>query len=130
VSNRIEGGKRPRSSMAPTMVFGADGKLVLVIGSPGGSRIIGYVAQRIVAVLDWRMDVQAAVSMGHALSRNRGIELERWTRAARMAGALRRLGNRVRVGDMNSGLHAIQILPDGSLLGGADPRREGIAAGE
>jgi gamma-glutamyltranspeptidase/glutathione hydrolase len=130
VANRIEGGKRPRSSMAPTMVFGADGKLVLVIGSPGGSRIIGYVAQRIVAVLDWRMDVQAAVSMGHALSRNRGIELERWTRAARMAGALRRLGNRVRVGDMNSGLHAIQILPDGSLLGGADPRREGIAAGE
>jgi len=130
VANRIEGGKRPRSSMAPTMVFGADGKLVLVIGSPGGSRIIGYVAQRIVAVLDWRMDVQRAIAMGHALSRNNGIELERRTRTARMAKALRRLGNRVRLGDMNSGLHGIQILPDGTLLGGADPRREGMVGGE
>lgn len=130
VANRIEGGKRPRSSMAPTMVFGADGKLVLVIGSPGGSRIIGYVAQRIVAVLDWRMDVQSAIAMGHALSRNHGLELERHTRAARMAGPLRRLGNRVHIGDMNSGLHGIQILPDGTLLGGADPRREGIVDGE
>ena len=130
LANRIEGGKRPRSSMAPTMVFGADGRLVLVIGSPGGSRIIGYVAQRIVAVLDWRMDVQSAIAMGHALSRNNGIELERRTRVARMAGALRRLGNRVRLGDMNSGLHGIQILPDGTLLGGADPRREGVVAGE
>jgi len=129
-ANRIEGGKRPRSSMAPTMVFGADGRLVLVIGSPGGSRIIGYVAQRIVAVLDWRMDVQAAIAMGHALSRNSGIELEAGTRAARMAGPLRRLGNRVRVGAMNSGLHGIQVLPDGTLIGGGDPRREGIVAGE
>jgi gamma-glutamyltranspeptidase / glutathione hydrolase len=130
VANRVEGGKRPRSSMAPTMVFGADGKLVLVIGSPGGSRIIGYVAERVIAVLDWRMDVQSAIAMGHALSRNYGLELERGTRVARMAGALRRLGNRVRVGPMNSGLHGIQILPDGTLLGGADPRREGIVAGE
>jgi len=130
VANRIEGSKRPRSSMAPTMVFGADGKLVLVIGSPGGSRIIGYVAQRVIAVLDWRMDVQSAIAMGHALSRNHGLELERRTRTARMATALRRLGHRVRVSDMNSGLHGIQILPDGTLLGGADPRREGIVDGE
>jgi len=130
VANRVEGGKRPRSSMAPTMVFGADGRLVLVIGSPGGSRIIGYVAQRIVAVLDWRMNVQAAIDLGHVQSRNFGLELESGTRAARLAPALRRIGNRVRVGPMNSGLHAIQILPDGTLLGGADPRREGIAAGE
>jgi gamma-glutamyltranspeptidase/glutathione hydrolase len=130
VANRIEGGKRPRSSMAPTMVFGADGKLVLVIGSPGGSRIIGYVAQRVIAVLDWRMDVQSAIAMGHALSRNNGMELERRTRAARMARALRQRGHRVRIGSMNSGLHGIQILPDGTLIGGADPRREGIVDGE
>ena len=130
LANRIEAGKRPRSSMAPTMVFGADGQLVLVIGSPGGSRIIGYVAQRIVAVLDWKMNVQAAIDLGHVQSRNLGIELESHTRAVRLAPALRALGHRVRIGPMNSGLHGIQVLPDGTLLGGADPRREGIAAGD
>src|SRR5690606_36656780 len=63
VANRVEGGKRPRSSMAPMMVFDANNQLKLVIGSPGGSRIINYVAQSIVAVLDWQLDVQQVLNL-------------------------------------------------------------------
>ena len=68
VANRVEPGKRPRSSMAPTIVL-KDGKPVLVVGSPGGSRIIGYVAKTIIAHLDWGMDVQAAVDSAHLVNR-------------------------------------------------------------
>ena len=130
VANRVEPGKRPRSSMAPTMVFDREGKLILVLGSPGGSRIIGYVARTIVAVLDWRLDIQAAIDLGHLQSRNAGrVDIEKGTGAAALAGPLRRLGHKVRLTSMNSGLHAIQITETG-LLGAADPRREGVALGE
>ncbi len=130
VANRVEPGKRPRSSMAPTMVFDKGGKLVLVLGSPGGSRIIGYVARTLVAVLDWGLDIQAAIDLGHLQSRNGArVDIEKGTGAQALAGPLRRLGHRVRVTSMNSGLHGIQITETG-LLGGADPRREGVAVGE
>ncbi len=130
VANRVEPGKRPRSSMAPTMVFDKDGKLVLVVGSPGGSRIIGFVARTIVAVLDWGLDIQAAINLGHLQSRNQGrVEIEKGTAAEALAGPLRKLGHKVRVTAMHSGLHGIQITKSG-LLGGADPRREGVALGE
>ena len=122
VANRVEGGKRPRSSMAPTIVL-EDGEPVLLIGSPGGSRIIGYVAQAIIAVLDWGMDPQAAVEMGHIINRNGGTDLEEGTPVAEWASALEAKGHSVKVRNLNSGLHAIQ-LKDGKLYGGVDPRRE------
>jgi len=127
IANRIEPGKRPRSSMSPTIVM-EDGSPRLVIGSPGGSRIIGYVAQAIIAHIDWGMDVQQAVSMPHLVNRFGTYDLEDGTDAARFEGPLSELGFKVNVRGLNSGLHAIAI---GEVLsGGADPRREGIALGE
>ncbi|MEX2642729.1 MAG: gamma-glutamyltransferase [Acetobacterales bacterium] len=129
VANRVGPGKRPRSSMAPTIVF-RDGRPVLVIGSPGGSRIIGYVAQATLAILDNGLGPQRAVSQPHVVNRNGPTELEKDSFAERLAPLLGALDHRVRVADMTSGLHAIVIGPDGTLTGGADPRREGVALGE
>ncbi len=127
IANRIEPGKRPRSSMSPTIVMD-DGAPSLVIGSPGGSRIIGYVAQAIVAHVDWGMDVQQAVSMPHLVNRFGTYDLEEGTDATSFEAALTEMGFEVNVRDLNSGLHAIQVGE--TLSGGADPRREGIALGE
>jgi gamma-glutamyltranspeptidase/glutathione hydrolase len=129
VANRLEPGKRPRSSMAPTIVFDRAGLPILLIGSPGGSQIIGYVVQALVAILDWGMDPQAAVAMGHVLSRNGPVELEAGTEAAGFEAALRARGQEVQVKPLNSGLHAIRLGPLG-LDSGVDPRREGAAAGD
>jgi len=128
VANAVAPGKRPRSSMAPTLVFDERGALHLVIGSPGGSRIINYVAQALVAILDWGMDVQAAISAPHYGSRNGPTELEAGTAAAAPADALRAMGHNVHIVDMTSGLHGI-MRAAGGWQGGADPRREGIAKG-
>jgi len=128
VANRVEPGKRPRSSMAPTLVFDRNGKLMLVVGSPGGSLIINYVAQALVAVLDWKYDAQRAVSIGHYGSRNGPTELEHGTEAADLARGLELLGHEVRVMHMTSGLHAVERVP-GGWRGAADPRREGTSAG-
>jgi gamma-glutamyltranspeptidase/glutathione hydrolase len=129
VANRVEPGKRPRSSMAPTMVFDADGDLRLVVGSPGGSAIIGYVARTLVAVLDWGLDIQAAIDLGHVVNRNGATDLEKGTEAVNLKASLEALGHTVRIRDLNSGLHGIEIV-DGWLSGGADPRREGVARGD
>jgi gamma-glutamyltranspeptidase/glutathione hydrolase len=128
IANRVEPGKRPRSSMAPTIVL-RDGAPVLAIGSPGGSSIIGYVTQALIAHLDWGMDVQQAVSMGHALNRFGTYDLEDGTEAEALAAPLQAMGYEVKIGAQTSGLHAIAITADG-LQGGADPRREGVALGE
>lgn len=128
IANRMEPGKRPRSSMAPTIVM-QDGEPVLVIGSPGGSRIIGYVARTIIAHLDWDMDVQSAIAMPHLVNRFGTYDLEEGTQAEDFAGALTDMGFEVNVRGLTSGLHAIAISEYG-LFGGADPRREGIALGE
>ncbi len=128
IANRVEPGKRPRSSMAPTIVL-EDGKPVLVIGSPGGSRIIGYVVQAIIAHLDWGFDVQRAVAMPHLINRFGRYDLEQNTEAEKLAPALEAFGYKTGTAVMTSGLHAIS-LGDGGLSGGADPRREGIALGE
>ena len=128
IANRVEPGKRPRSSMAPTIVLRDDAP-VLAIGSPGGSSIIGYVAQALIAHLDWGMDVQEAVAMGHALNRFGVYDLEEGTTAEALAAPLQAMGYEVKIGAQTSGLHAIAIGPDG-LQGGADPRREGVALGE
>ncbi|MBV2359537.1 gamma-glutamyltransferase [Thalassococcus sp. CAU 1522] len=128
IANRVEPGKRPRSSMAPTIVM-RDGAPVLVIGSPGGSRIIGYVAKAIIAHVDWGMDVQQAVSMPHGVNRFGTFDLEEGTNLAALQPDLEALGYEVTVRALTSGLHAISIGSDG-LRGGADPRREGVALGE
>ncbi|HCK76106.1 MAG TPA: gamma-glutamyltransferase [Gammaproteobacteria bacterium] len=130
IANRVEGGKRPRSSMAPTIVFDSTGTPVLVAGSPGGSRIICYVVQALVGVMDWKMNPQQAVSMPHFCNRNGRTDLESHLDAEIIKTALTDLGHEVQIRDMNSGLHMIQLLPSGRLLGGADPRREGLALGE
>jgi len=125
VANMVEPGKRPRSSMAPTIVFNQAGEPVLVIGSAGGSRIIGYVLQRIIAALDWDMGLPEALSMPHILARGPKIELE----ATTLAQPIESIGNKVEIRDLNSGLTAIQI-DKGHFTGAADPRREGHAMGE
>ena len=127
VANRVEGGKRPRSSMSPTMVF-KGGEPVLAIGSPGGSRIINYVTQKVIAILDWEMDLQTALDMPHVVNRNGATDLEENTAATDYQGALEALGHKIKTRGLNSGLHAIAI-EDGKLHGAADSRREGIAAG-
>jgi gamma-glutamyltranspeptidase/glutathione hydrolase len=129
VANRVEPGKRPRSSMAPTLVFDAFGRLYAVVGSPGGSLIIGYVAKTLVALLDWGMDPQRAVDLGHFGSRNGPTEVERGSEAETFMAALQARGHEVRAIDMTSGLQAIVVSPVG-YLGGADGRREGVALGD
>ena len=130
VLNRVEPGKRPRSSMAPTMVFDENNELVLVLGSPGGSRIINYVAQTLIAVLDWELDIQEAISIPRFTNRNDYTALEKGTDLESLFEPLKALGHsKVKVIDLNSGLHGIQ-LKDGKLWGGADPRREGVAVGD
>ena len=127
IANALAPGKRPRSSMSPTIVM-KDGAPVLAIGSPGGSRIIGYTAKAIIAHLDWGMDVQQAVSLSHAVNRFGSYDVEEGTSAADLAPALEAMGYEVNVRGLNSGLHAIAIGE--GLQGGADPRREGIALGD
>ena len=128
IANRVEPGKRPRSSMSPTIIL-KDGRPTLVIGSPGGSRIIGYVAEAIVAHIDWGMNIQAAVSIPHAINRFGTYDLEKGTSLEAMVAPLEQLGYKVNLRSLNSGLHAISIGENG-LFGGADPRREGIAIGQ
>jgi gamma-glutamyltranspeptidase/glutathione hydrolase len=129
VANRVEPRKRPRSSMAPTIVFNADNSLRLVVGAPGGSRIIGYVAKTLVAVLDWNLDIQAAIDLGHVVNRNGATDFEAGTEVEALVPAFKALGHTTRIRDLNSGLHGIEIV-EGKLRGGADPRREGVARGD
>ena len=127
IANAAAPGKRPRSSMAPTIVL-RDGKPVLVIGSPGGSRIIGYVAQAVIAHLDWGLDVQATAAQPRLVNRFGLYDIEADTPAETLAPDLEALGFETNVTELNSGLHAIAI--GRALTGGADPRREGIALGQ
>lgn len=129
IANAVAPGKRPRSSMAPTIVL-RGGVPVLVLGSPGGSRIIPFVANTLVAMLDWGMGPAQAVAMPHMLNRFGTFELEQGTAAETMAGPLQALGYQVKIAPLNSGLHVIARSPDGGAwLGAADPRREGQAIG-
>lgn len=128
IANRVAPGKRPRSSMAPTIVL-EDGRPVLVLGSPGGSRIIPYVSKTLVALLDWEMDAQAAVDLPHLVNRFGTYDVEAGTGAEAQAAALEALGYEVSLRDLTSGLHVID-LRGGGLRGGADPRREGVVLGQ
>ncbi|MEM9845761.1 MAG: gamma-glutamyltransferase, partial [Pseudomonadota bacterium] len=127
IANRVEPGKRPRSSMSPTIVM-EEGVPVLVVGSPGGSRIINYVAKTIIAHLDWGLDVQQAVSLPHLVNRFGTYDIEADTAAEALAGPLGDMGFDIGIQPLTSGLHAISLGEE--LRGGADPRREGLALGQ
>ncbi|MEH6533789.1 MAG: gamma-glutamyltransferase [Photobacterium frigidiphilum] len=123
IANRIEPGKRPRSSMAPTIVMKED-EPYMAVGSPGGSQIIGYVAKTLVAHLDWGLNLQQAINLPNMNNRFGAFELEQGTTAEQWAPKLEQLGFKVKVKELNSGVQAIRV--DGkSLIGAADPRREG-----
>jgi gamma-glutamyltranspeptidase/glutathione hydrolase len=127
-ANALAAGKRPRSSMAPTMVFARE-ELRLVIGSPGGSAIINYVAKALVGVLDWKLDVQAAIDLPNFGSRNGPTQIEQGSAYETLAPALRARGHHVELIPFVSGLHGIERLR-GGWRGGADPRRDGVARGD
>jgi gamma-glutamyltranspeptidase / glutathione hydrolase len=129
VANRIEAKKRPRSSMAPMMVFDRNGKLVMVIGSAGGAQIINYVAKAIVAHLDWGLDIQQALSLPNFGSRNGPTELEENTDVANLKPALEAKGHTVSIIQLTSGSTGIVLTNEG-LVSGADPRREGVPLGD
>lgn len=135
VANRVEPGKRPRSAMAPTLVFDRkSGELLATVGSPGGSQIIEYVSKSLVAMLDWNLDPQAAISLPNFGSRNGATELETGLFSPALKQALKDKGHALSEIDMTSGIQAIIRTRDAqgkvSLSGGADPRREGEAAGD
>lgn len=128
VVNRIEPGKRPLSSMSPTIVL-RDGEPYMVLGSAGGSRIIVHVAKTIIAHLDWQLPVNEAINLSHRINMNGDYELEAGTDAEALAEPLKDMGYKVSIRDLNSGLHAIVINKSG-LEGAADPRREGAVMGD
>ena len=128
VANAVAPGKRPRSSMSPTIVM-KDGRPYMALGSPGGSQIIGYVAKTLIAHIDWGFDIQRAISMPHVINRFGPMELEKDTVAEELVQGIEALGFESRPVSLPSGLHGIVIGPDG-LEGGADPRREGVVIGE
>ncbi|MCR9256948.1 MAG: gamma-glutamyltransferase family protein [Alphaproteobacteria bacterium] len=129
IANRVEAGKRPRSSMAPTIVLGPDG-LEIVTGSPGGSRIIGYVVKSVTALIDDGLTPAAAAALPNVTNRNGSKTAVEPELAGPIKSALEDLGHVLDERAQTSGLHIIQRLPDGRLVGGADPRREGIVLGE
>jgi gamma-glutamyltranspeptidase/glutathione hydrolase len=135
VANRVEPGKRPRSSMAPTLIFDRQsGEFLATVGSPGGSQIIEYVAKSTIGLLDWNLDAQAAINLPNFGSRNGPTELERGQFSPALIQALKDKGHTVNEIDMTSGTQAIVRVKDAqgkaSLAGGADPRREGQALGD
>lgn len=129
VANRVEPGKRPRSSMSPTFVLNKDGGLVLAVGSAGGQRIIGDTLQALIGMLDWNLSAQAALDLPRILNMNGPTELEEKGDLPAQAGRLRALGHEVQVRRHEGGLTAIRREGDG-WGGGADPRRDGVARGD
>ena len=131
-ANEIAPGKRPRSSMAPTIVFAAQGEMrgrvQLAVGSPGGPNIINYVAKSLVAMLDWRLDAQAAAAVPNFGSRNGPTLLEAGSSYEAMKAELEARGHAVEMNPLVSGLHAVERV-SGGWRGGADPRREGAVRG-
>lgn len=129
VANRIAPGKRPRSSMAPVMVFDQDNRPVAALGSPGGSRIISYVAQTLLLMLHTDLPLQEILHQGHVSNRNGITELEQDTAAEQLLFELQDRGHAVTIRELNSGVHALRLRADGRWEAGVDPRREGLALG-
>jgi gamma-glutamyltranspeptidase/glutathione hydrolase len=131
LANAIAAGKRPRSSMAPTIVFDGEGRPWAVLGSPGGSRIIQYVVKSLVALIDWKLDAQATAALMNFGNRGGAFEIEIDHRSALWhALKMKPYGHRISADYLASGAHIIVRRPDKRLEGGADPRREGVAMGD
>ena len=128
IANRVEANKRPRSSMAPTIVFDQDDNFKGALGSPGGARIINYVSQTLIGLIDWQLDIKSAIDLPKITNLNGSTAVEAGTNLAEQADYFSGLGHEVVVRDLNSGLHGIWVK-GGKLTGGADPRREGVAMG-
>jgi gamma-glutamyltranspeptidase/glutathione hydrolase len=132
VANRVEPGKRPRSSMAPTLVFDEQGRLAASAGSPGGALIIHYTARTLHGLLQWRLDPQAAIDLPNFGTTGGPVVLEKGRFPAAVIEALKARGHEVREQEMSSGLQAISRSTDPARPGwpgGADPRREGVVLG-
>ncbi len=129
IANRVAPRKRPRSSMAPTMIFDRTGRLQMVVGSPGGSRIILYVLKTIIGYVDWGLSADELTRLPNFGSRNGPFELEKGPGANKIAAGLQRLGHKTRLSPMTSGVHLL-LRRNNQLTGAADPRREGVALGE
>lgn len=130
IANRVEGGKRPRSSMSPTMVFDETGRLEAVLGSVGGSRIILYVLKTLVALIDWKMNAQDAADLINFGSRGGSFEIELAPSAVWEGLKVIPFGHEVVPDLMTSGTQIVTVPEEGKLEGAADPRREGIAIGD
>jgi gamma-glutamyltranspeptidase / glutathione hydrolase len=128
-ANAPQGGKRPLSAMSPTLVFDPNGRLFAVLGSPGGWRIITYVTQTLIGLIDWRMDMATAIDMPHVAARNATVQIEAGKGLEALIPALQGLGHDVSALEMESGLNAIRVRDDG-YEGAADPRREGEVGGD
>jgi gamma-glutamyltranspeptidase/glutathione hydrolase len=127
VANAVAPGKKPRSSMAPTIVFDKDGKFYAAIGSPGGGSIIAYVAKTIIGVVDWKLSMQDAINQPNVVANNEIIRIEAGKFPDTLAAALRARGWQIGPGGGEiSGLNGIRVN-GGALEGGSDPRREGVA---
>lgn len=129
VANRVQPGKRPRSSMSPTLVLDKDRALVIAVGSAGGSRIIGDTLQALIGMLDWNLSPREALALPRILNMNGPTILEDVPSLTAQADALHSLGHEVQVSRLEGGLAAIRRSGDG-WEGAADPRRDGIAKGE
>ena len=129
VANRVQGGKRPRSSMTPTIVFDPiTNKPKIIIGTAGGSRIIGYVTQRIIDILYYENSIIESISAPHFLSRGSGIEAERETEIIKK---LRHIGHKIQFKSLPSGLNGIFVdYQENQIVGASDPRRIGTAKGK
>jgi gamma-glutamyltranspeptidase/glutathione hydrolase len=128
VANRIEPNKQPLSSMSPTFVFDENNKLILVLGSPNGPRIIQHVLKVLIACLDYKMDVQEAISLPNFIALNNKLELEKNSEIINLKKPLQNLGHFVKIIDITSAIQAIKI-ENNKIYGGADPRRQGVAIG-
>ncbi|MFS0848970.1 gamma-glutamyltransferase [Novosphingobium panipatense] len=127
VANRVEGGKRPRSSMSPTVVYGPDGKLLLVVGAAGGATIPVQVIRALVGVLDWKLPVDRALALPVLFAPGDTVTVEQGSKLETMIPALRALGHgSVRAAEMPLKTNAVQVI-DGRLAGAGDPRSEGVA---
>jgi len=130
IANRVQPGKRPRSSMSPTLVFDArDGRLLMSVGSPGGAAIIHFTSKTLIGTLDWGLDAQRAIDLPNFGSYNGPTVLEQGRFPAETVKALEQRGHKVLQSDMTSGLQALQRRGAG-WFGGADPRREGVVMGD
>ena len=127
IANNIEPGKRPRSSMAPTIIL-KNNKPVYVLGSPGGTNIIGYVVNAVVSLIDWKMNAQEAASTSHAINKFGTFILEKNTTLSNLAPFLKAMGYKVKLRNFSSGLNIIHI--NDKLYGGSDHRREGLVIGK